>query len=270
MADIFTKVTIVPSYAAGFIFVWDVSAGFVDPLPWKFTVEEAPTSEGPWEALSPELTNLFAFSDGKRRIPSKDPVLMFRVKLVTPKGTYYSFERHPYGDLNRREQLIARDIMRREVLEQSGMTAVRVKAFIKATSGAKCTSCTDPITGGIASTNCRHCLGTGRLPPYHGPYELWGTFTPTSRNLELKPDGVGLQQVYDWQVRLVGFPFLKDHDIVVDKVSDKRYIIDGVQHLMELRRVPVVQNVRVVELPTTDPIYRLTTALEGTVGCVLP
>lgn len=270
MADVFTRVTIVPSYAAGFMFLWDISDGFADPLPWLFTVEEAETSAGVWSAVSPTLTNLFAFSDGQRRIPGKDMVLTYRVKLETPRGTYYSFEKHPYGDLNRREHLIARDIMRRMVLEQSTMSAVRIRVFIRAEYGARCNSCTDPITGGSASANCRQCLGTGRLPPYHGPYELWGTFSPTKRNPEMDPGGAGLRQQYTWQVQLVGYPFLKDRDILIDKTTDKRYVIDGVQHGMELRRIPVVQSVNVFELPTTDPIYKLATSLADSEGCILP
>jgi hypothetical protein len=270
MADIFNQMTILPSYAAGFIFIWDISDGFDDPLPWEFVVEEAPTSEGPWEPISPTLTNIRSFADTVKRVPGKDLVLMYRVKLVTPKDTYYSFPKHPYGDLNRREQLIVRDIMRREVLQQDDMAGVRIKLWVRATNGPKCTTCLDPITGGVAVTNCKECMGVGFNPPYHGPYEVWGTFSPTRKNTELKPDGTGLQQVYSWQVRLIGFPFIKDRDIIVDIKSDKRYSVDGIEHLTEIRRIPVVQQVRVLELPTSDPIYRLDTPVEGEEGCVLP
>lgn len=270
MADIFTRLTIVPSYAAGFMFIWDISEGFSDPLPWHFTVEEAETSKGDWEPISPELENIFAFSDSQRRVPGKDKAYIYRIKLTTPNDTYYSFEKHPYGDLTRREQLIARDVMRRTVLEQSTMAGVRVKLFIRSQFGARCTRCTDPITGGSASSNCRECYGTGKLPPYHGPYELWGTFTPRNRNPEMSPDGTGVRQVYGHQVTLVGYPFLKDRDILIARDSDKRYVIDGVQHLLEMRRIPVLQSVNVFELPTSDPVYRLATALAEQEGCVLP
>jgi hypothetical protein len=69
---------------------------------------------------------------------------------------------------------------------------------------------------------------------------------------------------------LIGFPFIKDRDIIVDIKSDKRYSVDGIEHLTEIRRIPVVQQVRVLELPTSDPIYRLDTPVEGEEGCVLP
>jgi hypothetical protein len=271
MVEPFNRVTVLPSYAEGFTFSWVISQGFSDPLPWRFTVEEAPTSEGPWTDLSPVVTNVFAFAEtDKRRVLTKDMVLFFRVRLVTPHNTYYSAVRTPYGDLDRREYLLVREIMRREVLQQRTLAGTRSYIWIKNITGLLCPHCIDPVTGDITTTNCKFCLGTGRLPPYHGPYEIWTTFSPTSRNIEVRGDGNGLQQIYSWQVRVIGFPYIKDNDIIVDAVQDKRYIVDGIQHLMELRRVAVVQVVRVTELPMSDPAYKLGTSLVGDDGCVLP
>jgi hypothetical protein len=271
MATPFTKVTVLPSYAEGFTFTWEISKGFADPLPWRFTVEEGPGSDGPWTALSPEVVNIFAYVEiDKRRVLTKDLVLFFRIKLETPQGTYYSEVRTPYGDLNRREYLISRDIMRREVLQQRTMAGIQAILWVKNIYGLKCPFCRDPITGDITTTNCKYCLGTGYLPPYTGPYHIWATFSPTSRNIEVKSDGEGLQQVYSWQVRMIGFPYVKDQDIVVDLAQDKRYIVDGIQHLMEIRRISLVQTLRVLELPMSDPVYKLGTGLVGEDGCILP
>jgi len=269
MDTVFTKLQILPSYAAGFTFIWDVSNSLADPAPWKFTVQEAPSSDGPWEAISPELVNVTAWSDTLVRSVTKDFVLFFRVVLVTPSNTYYSFIKTPYGDLNRREYLIVRDIMRREVLQQDDMSGVNGRLWIRATSGPKCTNCIDPFTGNVSVANCKLCLGVGRLPPYFGPFPVWITFTPTRRNMELKPDGIGLDQPYNWDIRMVGFPYAKDNDIALDIASDKRYIIDGVDHELEIRRIPVIQILYVKELPVSDPFYKWDTAAAGEEGCVL-
>lgn len=271
MAEPFTKVSVLPSYAEGFTFTWTVSQGFKDPLPWRFTIEQGPMNEGPWTAISPVLTNVFAFIEqNNKRVLTKDLVLFFRVKLVTPNKTYYSEVITPYGDLERREYLIVRDIMRREILQQRTLSGKIIDLWCLNIYGQKCQYCVDPITGDCTTTNCKYCLGTGHLPPYHGPYALWATFSPTSRNIEVKPDGTGLQQVYSWQVRAVGFPYAKDHDILVDTSIDKRYIVDGIQNILEVRRVAAVQTVRVMELPLSDPVYKLGTNLVGEDGCVLP
>ena len=56
---------------------------------------------------------------------------------------------------------------------------------------------------------------------------------------------------------MTGFPSAKDDDIVVDTADDKRYIVDGVQQITEIRKIPVIQSLGVHELPTSDPAYRL-------------
>lgn len=269
MSDVFTQFRILPGYATGFTFSWAITQSLADPLPWKFYVDQAPSSIGPWETLSPALTNTYMWFDGTKRIVSKDPVLFFRVRLQTPKAEYISFIKTPYAEVNRREYLIIQDIMRRELLQQKDMAAVLSKLWIRATFGPKCPYCADPVTGEVTTANCKYCLGVGRLPPYNGPFDMWTTISPTQRNLELKPDGTGLSQPYTWYIRMIGTVLAKDNDVIVDVTSDKRYIVDGVNNELEIRTVPVIQMVHARELPVSDPLYRLGTPAQATEGCVL-
>jgi len=269
MNDVFTQFQILPGYATGFTFTWAITQSLTDPLPWKFYIDEGPSSVGPWDTISPALTNLYSWFDGKKRVVNKDPVLYFRIRLQTPKNEYISFIKTPYADVTRREYLIVQDIMRRELLQQKDMAAVPGKLWIRATFGPKCPYCKDPVTGEVTSSNCKYCLGVGRLPPFNGPYDMWVTFSPTQRNLELKPDGTGLAQPYTWYLRIIGTVLAKDNDIVIDTRSDKRYIVDGVNNELEIRRVPVIQMAHARELPVSDPLYRLGTSAQSEEGCVL-
>jgi hypothetical protein len=257
MAGPFDKVNVLPSYEKGFTFLWTISPGFSDPLPWKFHVEEGHTDDGPWTDLSGEVQDIFAWVEPTRRRiqATKDPNLFFRVSMSTPNGTYYSHIVTPHGDLDRREYLIVQDIMRRVVLEQAYLAGVCVKIYVKAAWGAPCNDCRDPISGAVTNPDCQKCFGTGRAPGYHGPYEVYGTFGTQSRDKQQKKDGP--KQQYTRTLRLVGFPAIKDDDIVVDPSDDKRYIVDGVQHETEIRKIPVVQRANVHELPTSDPAYKL-------------
>jgi hypothetical protein len=262
--QVFTRVTILPSYAQGFTFIWDISKGFSDPFPWKFIVQEAQAEDGPWTDISPELTDSFAYAEvDKSRVVSKDYVLFFRIHMTTPEGTYISHIRTPYADAPRREYLIIKDIMRREVLQMRTLSGVQSVLWTKATRGNKCTKCLDPITGDPTVPDCDECFGTQYNPPYFGPYTMWATYSPAVRDSQQNPDGAGVKQEYRFNIRLIGFPYVKDQDVIVDPESDKRYLIDGVRHELEIRKVPVIQIATAYELPVTDPIYRLGTDVPG-------
>jgi hypothetical protein len=260
-------VAIAPSYAAGFTFSWELRQDFRAPLPWVFTVEQAETDLGPWTAISPELTNLMLWAEQARRVVGKEFELCFRLKLVADGETYYSHVVRPYGRLERREFLIARDIIRQELLQQKKMSGKLAALWLQAQYGPRCSNCLDPITNEVVDSSCKICLGTGRAIPYHGPYVAWVTLSPSTRQKARSEDGIGMRQNYDRSCRLVGFPYMKPGDIVAVVNTDKRYRVAGVAHLTEIRGVPVAQQLEIKELPTTDPVYYLGTS-EEPLSCV--
>lgn len=256
MSSPFDTITILPSYEVGFTFLWTISPGFDDPFPWKFHVEEGHTDTGPWEDISGELEDVYAYMETRKRVLStKDAILFYRVTLTTPDDTYESHVKTPYGDLNRREYLIVQDLMRRVVLEQRVLAGVPVDLYIKAAWGSTCEECRDPISGDILDSKCDYCMGTGRRPAYHGPYGVYGTLSTVTRDKQAAKTGP--KQQYTRQMRMTGFPSAKDDDIVVDPATDKRYIVDGVQQVTEIRTIPVIQSLQVHELPVSDIAYKL-------------
>lgn len=255
----FKYISIQPHYAAGFAFCWEISQSFFDALPWTFRVQQGPSPDGPWTDVSPGLENIFSWAETSKRLINKDVVLYFRIKLTTPKGEYYSHVKTPYGDVGRREYLLIREMMRKEVLQARTLSGIMGKLWIRATFGPKCTHCIDPITGDVKDSNCPYCFGTGREPGYHGPYDMWMTFSPADRDEQMAPDGSGTRQPYSFSVRAISCPVAKDCDVIIDPCQDKRYYVDKVQQLTEIRRIPVVQTLIVHEAPNSEPIYRLGT-----------
>lgn len=252
------KYDIIPDYAGGFKHAWTVSPALADAMPWDFVVEEAQGPDGPWTPVSPEIVGAYTWTEpGMRRI-NKNPVLYFRVVMTTPKATYTSPVRMPYGDLGRREFLIARDMMRREVLHMRTLAGVPARVWLVSTFGPRCTACVNPITGSKRDSNCKVCLGTGRNPPYQGPFDIWATFTPAQRTTQMAGDGTGTREPAQFSIRMIGSPPLKKNDVVVDPAQGKRYYVDAVQSTAEIRRVPVIQTLTANEAPVTDIVYRLT------------
>lgn len=260
----FVKVSINPNYTTGFVVSWDMSPQFNDRYPWIFVVDTAPTPDGEWTPTSPQLVNVFNWAGSPPVKVNKSAVLYFRVRLKTGDREYVSHVVQPYGDLTKREFLIARDIMRREVLAASRMAGVPIKVLLKANWGERCHKCTDPITGRVRNSNCPECIGTGFSRPYHGPYELWATFTPDSQHQVQETQQTGNVEQKVFQARVIGNPVLKHNDIVIDTRSGKRYYATGCSISAELRRIPIVQDIILSEAALTDPAYRLD--IEGLEG----
>ena len=253
----FERVEVLPSYMAGFTFRWTISSIFYDPLPWNFVVEEAPAKDGPWTAISTTIVNQVVWIDTRKTFINKDEVLFFRITLTTPNRTYVSQVKMPYGDLPEREFLLAREIMRKEVLRARTMSGIIGKVWNIATFGPICTHCEDPITHDVLDSNCVYCFGTGREPGYHGPYATWMTFSPADRDAKMSEDGSGNRQPYTFSVRTVVCPRIKESDVIIDPCTDKRYYVDRVKIEAEIRRVPIIQTLTAHEAPVTEPIYRL-------------
>jgi len=257
---VFTKMSIVPSYTRGFAFSWEIAPDFDDPLPWTFAIEAGQASvDTEWEELTPPggVTNVFNWTEDAARLVNKKLVLYFRIRLITPNGVYYSYVRTPYGDLDRREYLIVREIMRKEILQAEKLAGVLGRLWIRSTFGAICYDCRDPVTGSIRNKNCDICYGTGRSPGFHGPYCVWMTFSTANRDTQMAKDGTGTREPYVYSVRMIGSPYAKDGDVVVDPRQDKRYYVDSVKSEMEIRRIPVIQTAVAREVPVSDYIHNL-------------
>jgi len=257
-----TRLTITPDYADGFSFEWEVDRAYSGTAAPVFTVQRGETHDGPWEDISPELSNVYAWSSSGRFVVPKDPVLYFRVEMTAGERKYYSSVIQPYGVINKREFLLIRNIRRQELLQMRQMTGVQGCFYSKAVFGPTCTSCTDLVGGDSYSTNCDVCFGTGKSPGYHGPYCCWFVASPSQRAKGV-PQGPNVREDYSFQFRLVGTPPLKKDDIIVDKAQSKLYYVDTIASVAEVRRVPVVQNVAVHEIPTSSPLYRLGSRAES-------
>ena len=225
-------------------------------------VQKGHTPEGPWETISPELVNVVAWKEpGRRHLYGKSDILYFRVVLHTRNGTYFSHPVQPYGDLSRREFLLAREIMRREALRARVLAGVECDVYIRSVFGPQCTHCIDPVTGSVRDTHCKWCFGTGRYPAYFGPHKMMISFSPdTTHNKESSNDGT--HETRTFEALAIGNPILKKHDVVVDPRQDKRYVIGMANIVSEVRRIPCIQRIGFDEAPLSDSVYRIGNELE--------
>ena len=252
-----SRIMILPSYIGGFMYAWDISGEFDDPAPWRFIVQKAQTNNGPWENISPELENVISWTDeGKKHLYGKSNTLYFRVTMQTPNGEYSSAPVQPYGDLPRREWLLAREIMRRESLRARVLSGIECDLYVRSTFGPRCTFCIDPITGDVRDSNCKKCFGTGRYPAYFGPQKMMLSFSPDVQHNKVNSND-GTHEMKSFEALTIGSPVLKKGDVFIDRRQDKRYVVGMVSIVSEVRRIPCLQKIGFDEAPISDPIYKL-------------
>lgn len=254
---------ITPGYSGGFTYCWEVSGAFDDPGPWVFTVQMGITDGGPWKDLSPALPNVMSWTDlNNRYLVGKSNTLYFRVRLKTPKGTYFSSVLQPYGTLGRRDFLIAREIIRREALRAKVLSGVLCRVYIRSTFGPRCRKCLDPDTGQIRDSHCKYCFGTGRDPAFMGPYHMWMSFSTDAAHTE-DDDKTGTHEAKTFEALAIGNPALKRGDLIIESRTDKRYLVEMCAVAAEVRRVPCLQRVTISEAPLGDVIYKVEDAHAG-------
>lgn len=256
MNDVITRFDVFPRYDGGFMFMWEIYGGFNQPPPWIFNVEQSSSPTGDWKDISGPIEGAFFYHEDRRILINKSAVLYFRLRMRVGGDTYFSAVIQPYGDLGRKDFLIAREIMRKEVLHMKGMAGVFGSLYSLTTFGPPCRACRDPITGDIRDSECKVCMGTGRMNPYSGPYDAWMTFTEDSKH-QHQDDGLGTFEHRMFNVRVVANPVVKKNDIIIDRGSDKRYYVNQASVVAEIRRVPIVQVLTVSEAPVSDNAYTL-------------
>jgi hypothetical protein len=251
-------VQIFPNYHSGFTFIWKWRPELKAAPPWTFTVEESDNGHDAWHAISPPLVNLFSWTESTRVKYNKDLKPYFRIKGLAGGQRYYSDVRFAFGDLNRRDWLLTREIMRKEFLQMRLQAGVPVNIWQRMGSGVKCTVCRDCVTDEILDPNCPSCRGTGFVGGYHGPYHGWATFSVRDSEKKFAEGGHGVDEDVVHQVRVLGSLILDRDDLIQDTPSQRIYVADKTStHLVEIRRIPVVQTITVHELAPDRVTYSL-------------
>ncbi len=247
---------VLPYHGHGFVFRWQLNDSFSAPSPFAFVVQAAPSPVGPWESLSGSLTDTYYWADERKPV-GKTASRNYRVVMVDANGrTYASEPVMPCSELDLREFLIAREILRKEELNARRFSGVQGQAWISAEYGTRCPACIDPITGQVRNSHCPKCHGTGFYPSHYGPFDMWLQFSQVQHGAG--HDGVGgTKDDKPFSVRAIGTPRLKKNDVLRDKATGKMYYIQSVANVAEIRRVPIVQRLEVGEAATTDQCYDL-------------
>lgn len=242
---------------------WELNPQFHDLRPYVFQLQAGNTGNAnatDWIPVGSLATDTFFATDDTQREGNYGKTLMthYRVIMTTGSGfEYVSPPVHTYGQLWKRDWLLAREIVRKEQLRHK---FVSVDGFLlkRMRFGARCDVCLDSLTDNITNSKCPICNGTGFKVGYHPPVPLKADMNPEAvTELMRGTEPPGPTAIVENFMRVTGFPAIAMNDVWVDGASDQRWAIGQVANMAEWRHVPLITTAKITLLPFTDVVYSI-------------
>ena len=244
---------------------WDVEPTIDLVSNVGFEVQRSETQAGPFEPVSPVLTNLFTYRDTyEGYTSSKFRIIFYRVKafkLDDPSKFEYSptdyVHENPFDDTDTPYVDPVVDVIRRnDLLLQHDRYRIGKPCIIyqKRSTGLRC-SCFDPITQRVTQSKCAICLGTGRVEGYYaGIDDIYVAFTSMPKQRMIQQ--FGDTEPGDTSCWMSNFPIVKPEDIIVNKLTNEHYLVKRVRtsvHLVLSKQTIMVRKLNFDDIKTRLP-----------------
>jgi hypothetical protein len=182
----------------------------------------------------------------------------YRVTAVGPGGKeVHSDMVGTFGRAERSEFGAARQIMELEYTAMKRFTQVHLLKL--KTYGPMCPACVDEDTDqSIGVSLCERCWGTSRDGGYHPPaltYMRIMTISPVAKIDSA--EGAGSSDPSLQVARMLAYPMLRKEDLLIDRDSDRRYVVDHANYALLAGKIPVVATVNLRLLQQDDVRYRI-------------
>lgn len=240
---------------------WQLDPLFQEPGPRYFQLQVGKTGineAGDWKNVGAPVVNGYVAYDDAWRLSGYDLITHYRVVLTTPTTTYISHPANCWGELNERDWVLAREIIRKEQLRHRFVSVPGYLIKIMR-SGTPCPRCRDTLTREVTDSYCPVCSGTGFEVGYHPPlpmqcWDLSPQIIQEHTDSEMR--GTTRQNAVV-TARVIGFPALNRYDVWVNGASDERWVVDAIKVSAAMRGVPLIYEVQLHLLPFSDNTYAL-------------
>ena len=244
---------------------WELGPNFHAAEPYKFFVDYGQPATDTWVALNSEpVIDDCYFQDECQRTWDQLIEHYYRIRLIDADGNVYKSQpTQANGGLDRKDWLRARDIVRREHLQQRKIDGTQGLLLKRKKFGVRCPECLDHDTLEVTDSECPICLGTGIVGGYYPAVEFWFTLPANMRRrltVAQPPRGTFADMTHNG-ARCVLYPQIDTRDVWVKANTDQRYIIDNYQVVTEVRGLPIIASAELRLAPATDIVYAI--PLEG-------
>lgn len=226
---------------------WQLEPTFNDDGPYVFQLQTSdnglPDAHN-WRTVGdPVIDGVYAL-DTDKRDAGVLLVTHYRVTLTTANGEYVSAPASCWGELNEKDWVTAREIIRKEYLRHKQVSAsgylLKIMRY-----GSPCRRCRELLTQETADSDCPVCFGTNYTGGYHPPLpvQCWDLSPQVIKeDSDDKLKGPSREEAYA-TARVIGFPGLNYRDIWINDKTDERWRIDEIKIVAAMRGVPLVYEV---------------------------
>ena len=240
---------------------WQIEPTFQEIGPYVFQLQVGSSDLDEaidWQNVGPPITNGFTATDPIRRERGSVLTTYYRVTLTTPNATYVSPAASVNGELNDKDWLMAREILRKEKLRH-GKVSINGYLIKALRYGRPCPRCLDPMTREPTDNSCAVCLGTGFERGFHPavPLQCWD-LTPQiiDETQDIRLKGTSRENAYV-MARVIGYPALNNYDVWVNGQTNERWLLREIKVAAAIRGVPLIYEVRMGLVPFHNGIYKL-------------
>lgn len=185
----------------------------------------------------------------------------YRVRLVLPGvpgcPTFKSQPVRANGVLDRRDWLVAREIIRKEYVQQK-YEGTRGHLLVRKKFGQACPRCLDWDTKEVTDSDCPTCYGTGLVGGYYPavPYTITVDGGWNRRIVDGDPPRGTASDIVK-RGRVILYPAIDTRDVWVRGDNGERYIVDNYTVIAQIKSLPLVAQATIKLAPMTDIVYSI-------------
>ncbi len=244
---------------------WEMHDDFTDVAPYTFQLQASYTGNDTaldWTDIGISAVNpQYMEDDGNREPAGKRLLTHYRLILTTARAVYASNPAPIWGILNKKDWLVAREIIRKEQLRHS---MVSCDGFMvrRMRYGVQDPNAVDPLTEEVIDSGNRSSWGTAFKVGYHPPVPF--TMDVDNESMNEYRGGADLAKHSSrparFVARVVAFPEVAKEDFWVDCNTDERWVIHEIKSIASWRGVPLISELQIALAPHSDIIYRIPTS----------
>ncbi len=230
---------------------WEVDDTHLDLLDFTFQVLRSESPMGPFDELTPPMSDQFIFVDNKLENLDRHRVFHYIVRTKAKSGEE-SWDTDA-ASLVHEADLVSAEIRSHMNLLMHEFIGERCWVLPARTFGQRC-SCYNTTLKKQTRSGCRTCWDTTFVRGFLNPIESWISIDPNTKSEELT--ALGKTEQKNTTARLTYFPPLKPRDIIIESGEVKRWKVVSVGFTTHAG-TPVHQEIQMHQIPQSSIEYQV-------------